>query len=373
MKYTLFVTQRCNLACTYCYVPKHPRSMSHQTARDAIAFIFRTASSLERFEIGLFGGEPLLEFPLVRDIVGLVESHPGFAPARVGLTLVTNGTIFSDEIGAFLLEHGIRFCLSCDGPPPIQDASRRSPAGEPSSPQVERTIREARAALPAVLVNAVYGPETLDFLPETARYLSALGLRTLYFNPDFSARWTPADVARLPSAYDRLAAFYCDAYRRGDPHFISILDNKIAVLLRGGYQPGERCGMGHRELAFTPDRRIYPCERLVSDSRAGTHEIGTLDTGLDLTRLACRRMTPGETNSQCLACGLRDYCMTWCGCSNYFMTGWYNRVGPFLCASEKAAIEVGARVLNALEGELGPTFLHHLTGETHYNSVYLRT
>ena len=62
--------------------------------------------------------------------------------------------------------------------------------------------------------------------------------------------------------------------------------------------------------------------------------------------------------------------MNWCGCSNYFMTGYYNRVGPFLCASEKAAIQAASRVVEVLERSLGPTFVHHLTGETHFNSVY---
>ena len=81
-----------------------------------------------------------------------------------------------------------------------------------------------------------------------------------------------------------------DFYLRGDPHFIPLIDNKVAVLLRGGYAPlKKRCSMGRREMAFTPDRRIYPCERLIDDHNGDGRHIGTLDQGLDLSRLSCRQ------------------------------------------------------------------------------------
>lgn len=373
MKYTLCITQQCNLACAYCYVPKRPASMSLDTARDAVDFIFAKASGLERFEIGFFGGEPLLEFDLIRQITALIEAHPRFSRERVGLTVVTNGTLFSADIAAHLNAHDIRFCLSCDGPAHVQDAFRRSPTGEPSSARVEQTIKTAIRMLPAVLVNSVYRPETLEFLPETVDYLSGLGLRHLYLTPDFSASWTPSDLARLGVVYGEVAAKYVDFYRRGDPHFISLIDNKVTVLMRGGYAPLERCSMGRREMAFAPDRRIYPCERLIDDRDGDGRHIGTLDDGLDLARLSCKQSGTAPVNPECLACGLRDYCMNWCGCSNFFMTGSYDRVGPVLCASEKAAIQTASRVFDTLERELGPTFVHHLIGEPHFNSVFLRT
>jgi uncharacterized protein len=372
MKYTLCITQECNLACSYCYIPKRPRVMSLETARDAVDFIFRQAAGMDQLEIGFFGGEPLLEFELIRDVTPFIKSQPGFDRHRVGLTVVTNGTIFSDAIAEFLIAHDIRFCLSCDGPPHVQDAFRKSAAGEPSSDRVEATIRSALKSLPALLVNSVYRPETLESLPETIAYLSGLGLRQLYFNPDFSAPWTPADLARLPAIYEEVAERYMELYLRGDPHFISLIDNKIAVIIRGGYQLPERCSMGRREMAFTPDRRIYPCERLIGAPEDDGHCIGSLDRGIDLSGLSCRHAGREAINPECLTCGLQEYCMTWCGCSNYFMTGQYNRVGPFLCASERAAIQAAFRAFTTLENTLGPTFVHHLIGQPHFNSVYLR-
>jgi uncharacterized protein len=197
-------------------------------------------------------------------------------------------------------------------------------------------------------------------------------LRHLYFNPDFSAPWTQSDVAKLAGVYEQVADRYISSYLKGDPHFISLIDGKIAVILRGGYLPQERCSMGRRELAFTPDRCIYPCERLVGNDGGRSHCIGTLDTGLDLSRMSCREAPEHAVNPECIRCGLREYCMNWCGCSNYFMTGFYNRVGAFLCASEKAAIEAAFRAFSTLDRELGAPFVHHLAGNPHLNSVYFK-
>jgi uncharacterized protein len=205
-------------------------------------------------------------------------------------------------------------------------------------------------------------------LPQTVEYLSGLGVRRIYLNPDFSAPWSGAEAALLPEIYRAIGKRYIQWYLDHDPHFISLIDSKIAVLVRGGYQAVERCQMGKGEMAFTADGGIYPCERLIADGASGKHCIGNVAQGIDLSRLACQS-APGEAvNAECLQCGLRSYCMNWCGCSNVFMTGYTNRVGPFLCASEKASIQIAGEVFAALEQQLGPLFLHHLSGTPQLNS-----
>ncbi len=361
MKFTICVTLRCNLRCSYCYVGKSDATMAPEVARAVVDWIFRrSAGSAEPVHIGLFGGEPLLAMPAVETIVGLIEAHPGFDARRVTLSLVSNGTIFGDETAAFVREHGIRFCMSCDGPPEVQDRFRRFADGGPSSALVARTARAALAAFGTVPVNAVYRPETLRRLPAVVAYLSALGFRQIYLNPDFSAPWTESDASAVAGVYEEVARQYVGYYLSGRPHFISLFDSKIAVLLRGGYLPTERCRMGRAEFAFTPDGGIYPCERLIGCGRDRTHRLGDVFTGV--TARSCQATRERRPQEECRTCGLSDYCMHWCGCSNYFSTGDYNRVGPFLCASERAAIETAARAFEELETKLGSTFIAHLAG-----------
>lgn len=368
LRYTLCTTLRCNLACTYCYVRKNGATMSPETARRAVDFLYRLAPPSRPVEFGFFGGEPLLELPLLGAAVGHIENHPAWDPARVSLSLTTNGTIFTAGITEFLRHHAFKVCISCDGPPSVHDRLRLSAGGVGTSAVVERNLRAARDALPQVLVNAVVHPATVRRLPETVEYLSGLGLRQIFLNHDYSAPWTAEDAEILGAAYEAVADRYIAWYLAGTPHYVSLIDNKIAVLIRGGYLPEERCQMGTGELAVAPDGTLFPCERLVGAGTSGDHAVGSLDRGLDLSRLLGRCIRDGPTNSQCRECSLRDSCMNWCGCSNAFMTGHYDRVGPFLCASERAAIRTALRVFSTLERRLGPVFLKHLAGAPHWNS-----
>lgn len=361
MRYALLITQHCNLACSYCYIGKRRTVMSLPTARSVLDFIFARTPAEERVELGFFGGEPLLAFDRLREITEVVESHPSFDPDRVRLTITTNGTILTPAIVDFVRRHDIGFGISCDGPPEVHDRFRRFRNGRGSAGLVARTVQRALEAFGDVPVNAVYHPQTLEALPAVVEHLSALGVRQIYLNPDFSAPWTRADAARLSAVYRRVGKLYEAFYRRGTPHFISLIDAKITVILRGGYAPGERCRMGSGELAFAPDGGVYPCERLVGDG-GPAHRLGTVGERVSPVLPPCVRMSAERLAPECRACGLREYCMNWCGCSNFFSTGDYDRVGPFLCASERAAVEVAMEVFEHLAREAGPAFYEHVAG-----------
>lgn len=369
MKYTLFLTQRCNLSCTYCYVGKTDERMSLPVARRIVDFAFSHTPADEDIDLGFFGGEPLLEFPLIQAVTRLIESHDGYDPCRVKLSLVTNGTLLTSHIAEYLRQHRFALTISCDGPPAVHDRFRRLAGGGASSEMVERGIRTALEVLERVPVNAVYRPDTIEHLAIVVDYLSSLGVRQIYLNADFSAQWREADVACVPSAYGALADRYIRFYREGRPHFINLIDSKITVMLRGGYQPLERCRMGTGEFAFGPSGRVYPCERLLS-ADSEKHAIGSMEGSIQIRGLR-NHFAPAETVTACQSCGLKDYCVNWCGCSNYFMTGVYDRVSPFLCLSERTLIELAARVFQTLEGELGPTFMDHLGGKGVANSARL--
>lgn len=359
VKYTLFLTLRCNLACDYCYVRKAKAFMPLEVADLAVKFALSHTPQSEDVEIGFFGGEPLLAFPLLKEITSRIESHPQYDPKRVKLSITTNGTLVTAEILDFFGRHRIAMCISCDGPPAIQDRHRHFADGAGSSRRVEEAIRMSLAAQGRVVINAVFGPGTLSAMPETLEYFSSLGVRQVHFSPDFSAKWTENDAQKVPDVYQALADRYMKYYREGRPHFISLLDNKITVMLRGGYQKTEKCRMGEGEFAFSPTGQIYACERLAGVD-AENHVVGTVNGLVQIGALPNHFAPGAAANESCLQCSVRDYCVHWCGCSNYFMSGYYNRVSPFLCMSERTALRLATRIFQTLETELGPIFLHHL-------------
>jgi uncharacterized protein len=361
MKYTLFLTHRCNLACDYCYVGKSSACMPPSVADTVIDFAFNHTPPEEEIDIGFFGGEPLLEFSLLKEIVRKVQARAAFDPCRVKFGMATNGTLLSPEILDFLGENRVLPTISCDGPPAVHDRFRRSCDGAATSARVERGIRMALERLEHVPVNAVYRPETFESLPETIDYFSSLGVREIYLNPDFSAFWTQADAEKIVPVYESVGRRFIRSYREGHPLYISLIDVKITVLLRGGYQQSEHCHMGEREFAFTAMGRVLPCERLAA-ADPEEHSIGTANGLVQIGPLRDHFAPGPSVNNTCTCCSLSDYCANWCGCSNYFMSGYYNRVSPFFCASERASIELALEAFRTLESELGPTFMEHLGG-----------
>lgn len=361
MKCTISLTQDCNLSCSYCYSHRNNTSMTTHILEQSIAFIFQHASPTEKINIGLFGGEPLLEFYLVKQAIDLIEQHPQYAPDRVELSLVSNGTIYSPTIAEFLKRHDVGLGISCDGAPETQDHSRKFTSGKGSSAIVEKNIRNYLQFFPELMVNAVYTPETVASLPDTVRYFSALGVRQIYLTPDYSSDWTPEIAQQLEAIYRQIGDLFIAYQNSRDPHYISLIDSKITVILGDGYQAGETCQMGKKEWAFSPSGKIYPCERLIGKDD-GAHAIGDLSHGLALDRMQCREREEG--NPQCKSCSLNKYCMNWCGCSNFMASGYYNQSSAFLCASEQAAIREAFRVFQNLKEINAPALQEYLFGQS---------
>ena len=370
MKYTVCVTQACNLDCDYCYISKRKSRMSIPVAEKIIDFAFRNTPADEEINIGFFGGEPLTEFDLIKRITHLIESHPSFDTRRVQLMTVTNGTLFSDEIADYFNTHNISIGISCDGHPEVQDVFRKYANGKGSSAVVEKTIKRAVEKFETPLVNAVYHPDTFRQLPRVVEYFSSLGIRNIYLNPDYSASWSALDISDIPGVYAEVADLYLDYYVQGDPHFISLVDSKIALILREGYQDNERCRMGKGEFAFTTEGRVYPCERLIGSGLGPSHCMGDIDNGFTIKPFTYELSVGENQNPECQTCSLSDYCMNTCGCSNFFSTGSYRRVNAFQCESEKAAISTAFAVIQALESTPEAVFFDHFHGHPAFNSIY---
>jgi uncharacterized protein len=360
MKIILSLTHRCNLGCHYCYAGRSDRrTMSLATARKAIDFGFQRAGADERVEISFFGGEPLLCRELIRTIVAYIRTQQTIYPQPVRLSLTTNGTVFDDEIIDLLQREGIELCISLDGPPAIHDRHRIFRNGRGSFATVAATLQRALATLPAVQVNAVYGPDTLAALPESVAFLVGLGAPAIHINPNICAVWPPDVLEEIEPAFQRLADFYIDCYAHDREIALNAIDSKIIVFLKRGYSPEDRCGMGRTQWAFAPSGNVYPCERFIGDDRDFTFCLGNIHTGLSDKRCCLLLRQTGNRTQACLSCPLRNYCMNWCGCTNYYLAGQTDQAGAVLCALERATLHAAHRVLTTLYEQQNEQFVDH--------------
>lgn len=351
MKCTISLTQDCNLNCSYCYIKRSSKTMSTRTLKQSIDFIYQQLPTNETAEIKLSGGEPFLELALILQTVNLIEEHPRWDPERIKLSISSNGTIYSPTIADYLRRHNIDLTISCDGYPMIHDRLRRYPSGEGSSHHIEKNIGNYLRFFPGLTINAIYTPGTIRALPETIRYLSGLGVRRIQLTPDFCAVWSDTSASYLQDIYSEVADLHLEWHKQKDPHYINLIDNKLALLEQDGSLNKRTC---QREFALSSTGTIYPCEHLIGDD-SGEHAIGTLETGLDLDRLL--HCSPQEPE-KCSECNLAHYCTT--RHTRQYANSPQDPHAAFICASEKAAIHAAFRTFQQMKDTDSPILIEYL-------------
>lgn len=350
MKSTLSITHNCNLGCSYCYSgKKFNKEMPWETAKKAVDFSFNAKPEGDSIEFGFFGGEPLLKFKLIRKIVAYIRKKEQELSRMVNMQITTNGTLITPEILSFIKQEEIGLCFSIDGPKQIQDKERRYKNGKSSFTKVINNLKTSLDKLDKIQVNAVYSPDTLSSLPETVDFFVKFGVPLIHLNPNIVADWQHVKVNKIKSCYDSIAQHYINYYLQGREISINQIDSKIITFLKGGYDASDRCGMGETEWGIAPSGNIYPCERFIGEDDGGELCMGNVHSGLHHFSRCSVIKNRGNKNTRCVQCSLQKYCMNWCGCTNYSMTGKTNLASSFLCTSEKASMGAAQLVLSSLK------------------------
>jgi uncharacterized protein len=360
VKVTLSLTHRCNLACRYCYSGRARKpDMSLATAEKIVDFALGITPSGQSTDFCFFGGEPFLCFDLMKDITAYIREQQRARGKSARLSVTTNGTILTRSILDFVKQENVGLCISIDGPAHVHDLNRCWHDGRGSFAQVVHNLQVAIAQLERVQVNAVYGPETLDFLPESVSFLTQLGASAIHLNSNICASWPKGICSKLQECYMQLADHYIECYQRQQEIALNLIDNKVILFWKGGYGAEDLCGMGETEWGFAPSGNIYPCERLIGEDNDGSLCLGNIHTGLSLERRCSLLEERGNHNMECKTCGVKDYCMNWCGCTNYYLTGHTDLAGSMLCASERAAMKAAQHVAITLSEQANDLFADH--------------
>lgn len=325
---TFQITQQCNLRCKYCvysgdYITRGhaPKSMSVDLAKRGIDFVMEHSSSLIDTDIGFYGGEPLLRFNDMKEIVAYASSISEGKIVRYNVT--TNGTIMNDEILTFLDEHKFTILISLDGPKEIHDQNRVFAAnGKGSFDAIMDNIRYMKEKYPSLYArcafNAVLDP-TLDLGCASQFFLATKELEGANVMASIiSDEYRKSDVT-ISEQYkieEEVAMFklFMNRFGRLDKKYVSpITEAKFARISTTMFtlreisptlppvgHPSGPCIPGARKLFMNVEGTFYPCEK-VSEGSKNTI-IGNIDDGFDLERIAQLVNIGSVTEQECLNC-----------------------------------------------------------------------
>lgn len=330
MNLTLHLTEGCNMDCAYCTREKKPVRMREEVLDAACDLAYAHG---KRAGFCFFGGEPLLEFPLIERAVARCAKLTAQTGIPAAYKMTTNGTLLTEEILQFIRREKIGIGLSFEGL--AQDTCRRFRDGSGSFACVSEKAEMLLQYQPDACVLMTVAPQAVPQYAESVRYLYGLGFRRITATIAYGRKvhWTDSDLTVLEAQLREIAVFYVESFLRGEPFFFSPFDAKISDCIRG-FNPGERCHLGFRQMPIAADGRIYACTQFIGDAEFC---LGDVFSGLDTERqkqLAKRAAVP-ET---CRECALRKRCTNSCGCLNRLETGNENTVSPLQCSYEQMLI-----------------------------------
>ncbi len=310
----LQVTQSCNLVCSYCpfanrtddsFQRNHSsKKMDWETARKSIDLLLENSSETENVCIGFYGGEPFMNFPLIRQAVEYADKQ--FVGKNVTYSLTTNGTIMTDEIISYLSDHDFRVMFSIDGPESIHDINRRKADGSGSFREAVDNLKKLYAlygkrAKEKIHINTVINPEN-DFDEITHLFddpffrESGIGINpSLVSSTKLENEIQNKDDFVEKFAYDRFRALMS---RLGivkgislDPvsDFLALrqIEKNDGITEASGRlgditAPGGPCIPGQRRLFVNADGNFYPCEKV--NELAEDTMIGNINYGIDIAK-----------------------------------------------------------------------------------------
>ncbi|MBM7856092.1 uncharacterized protein JOC37_002517 [Desulfohalotomaculum tongense] len=269
----LHIAHDCNLRCRYCFAGQGPfggdRSlMSFEIGRAAIDFLLKQSAGRKHVEVDFFGGEPLLNFSVVKQLVEYGREKAAAAGKVIKFTLTTNAVLLDEKVEQYLLDNNISVVLSLDGRQKVHDKMRPTPRGSGSYQRVLKNIKRIVSKNPpgGYYVRGTYTRHNMDFSQDVLHMVDQ-GFVEVSVEPviaapedDFALRME--DVARLKEEYRKLTREILRLKRQGrEINFFH-----FNIDLQGGPCLAKRlsgCGAGHEYMAVTPDGYLYPCHQFV--------------------------------------------------------------------------------------------------------------
>ena len=348
----LHVAHTCNLNCAYCFASQGKYHgdravMSFEVGKQAFDYLIKNSGTRRNLEVDFFGGEPLMNFDVVKQLVAYARQIEKEHNKNFRFTLTTNGLLIDDDVIDFANKEMSNVVLSLDGRKEIHDRYRVDYSGKGSwdriVPKFQQLV-EARGGK-NYYMRGTFTHRNPDFLNDIKQMLD-LGFNELSMEPVVCAPGDPAELTEddLPivlDQYEKLAELMLERNKQGKPftfyHYMIDLTGGPCI-----YKRISGCGSGTEYMAVTPWGDLYPCHQFVGDEkfRLGDVWTGVTNTEIQGEFAACNVYA----HEECKDCWARLYCSGGCAANAYHSTGSVTGVYEYGCKLFKKRMECAIMV-----------------------------
>ena len=343
----LHVAHTCNLNCSYCFASQGKYQgdralMSFEVGKRAFDFLVENSGSRRNLEVDFFGGEPLMNWDVVKQLVAYARSIEKEKGKNFRFTLTTNGILVDDEVIEFCNREMSNVVLSLDGRREVNDHFRRDYAGKGSYdtivPKFQKFVRAREGK--NYYVRGTFTHNNVDFT-EDLFHMADLGFTELSMEPvvcppDDPYALTEEDMPKIFEQYEILAKEMIKRKKegRGFTFYHYMLDLKHGPCI---YKRITGCGSGTEYMAVTPWGELFPCHQFVGDAK---YSLGNIWDGVTNTAVQDEfRSCNAYAREECRDCWARLYCSGGCAANSYHATGSIGGVYRYGCELFKKRIE----------------------------------
>lgn len=343
----LHVAHTCNLNCSYCFASQGKYQgdravMSFEVGKQAFDFLIANSGTRRNLEVDFFGGEPLMNWDVVKQLVAYARSVEKKYNKNFRFTLTTNGLLIDDEVIDFLNKEMSNVVLSLDGRKEVHDLFRKDYASNGSYdkiiPKFKRLV-ESRGGK-NYYMRGTFTHNNVDFT-EDIFHMADLGFTELSMEPvvcapDDPCALTDEDLPKLFEQYEILAKEMLKRKKEGRPftfyHYMIDLKNGPCI-----YKRITGCGSGTEYMAVTPWGELFPCHQFVGDPK---YSLGNIWDGVK--NKECQdefRSCNAYAREECRDCWAKLYCSGGCAANAYHATGSIGGIYKYGCELFKKRIE----------------------------------
>ena len=355
----LHVAHTCNLNCSYCFASQgkyhgERAIMSFDVGKRALDFLVENSGDRRNLEVDFFGGEPLMNWQIVKDLVAYARSIEKDAGKNFRFTLTTNGVLLDDEVTDFCNREMHNVVLSLDGRKEVNDRFRVDVAGNGSYDRIVPNFQRfvAKRGDKSYYMRGTYTHYNTDFTNDLF-HMADLGFTELSMEPVVCAPGDPCalteeDFPVLCEQYEILAKDMLRRWREGKPitfyHYMVDLKHGPCI-----YKRVTGCGSGTEYMAVTPWGELFPCHQFVGDPKYSLGNIwdGVTNTAVQGEFRACN----AYSRPDCKDCWARLYCSGGCAANSYHATGSIGGVYEYGCRLFKKRMECAIMLQAAMELE----------------------
>lgn len=355
----LHVAHDCNLKCAYCFASQGDFNgekllMPLDVGKKALDFLVEQSGNRTNLEVDFFGGEPLMNLDVVKELVAYGRSLEPVHHKHFNFTMTTNGVLLNDENMAWLDDNMGNVVLSLDGRKEVNDRMRKTVNDKGSYDLIIDNIKKMAAKREGkkdYYVRGTYTKYNLDFSKDVA-FLADQGFGSISVEPVVTDETMPyaileEDIDTIKKEYEQLALDYLNQEEKGQHyrffHFNIDLDGGPCV-----YKRLSGCGAGRDYVAVTPEGDIYPCHQFVGNE---AFKMGDVHTGITHPEI---KETFGKANmlnkESCSQCWCRYFCGGGCHANAYNFNKTVMEPYSVACEIERRRIE-NALMIKIVEGQ----------------------